>query len=162
MKKVKWIFLIGVVIAVLFSGSMVNDYQKFKRKYPHGTIKEMRGAMREYEYQKGHSVRMYRLDVHKNYDKYVKMDTNELHEKITKESKDAVGKCYDKLFNDFGEKTALSAINDVTTRLCTYEFKTKDEFYEFCENSITAETMEVVAKQINIESLVRCGKSYKQ
>lgn len=108
-------------------------------------------SLEEYNFQKEHCLRTYKIDVHENYDKYLTLSTDSLTNEITRKAEIYVGDAYEELFKNY-DNTVLLA--NVSTKY-NHNFQSKEEFYQYCVNSIIYETLTEITKQINIESIIR-------
>ena len=108
-------------------------------------------SMEEYNFQKEHCMRTYKIDVHENYDKYLALSTDSLTNEITRKAEIFVDDAYEELFKNY-DNTVLLA--NVSTKY-NHNFQSKEEFYTFCVNSIVAETLDEITAQTNIETIIR-------
>jgi hypothetical protein len=108
-------------------------------------------SLEEYNFQKEHCLRTYKIDVHENYDKYLTLSTDSLTNEITRKAEIYVGDAYEELFKNY-DNTVLLA--NVSTKY-NHNFQSKEEFYTFCVNSIIYETLTEITKQINVETIIK-------
>ena len=112
---------------------------------------EIKESIEDYNFYKEHNMRQYKIDVHENYNKYVSLNTDSLTNQIKKESELCVSNSFDKVFEN-NDNTVLLA--NYSTEY-NYNFQSKEEFYQYCVNSIIYETLTEITNQIKVESIIR-------
>ena len=112
-------------------------------------------SMEKYNCQKEQCLITYRTDVLDNFDKYLAYEGDSLVNEIKRNAEIYVNDAYEELFKKY-DNTAILA--NVSTKY-NYNFKSKEEFYKFCVNTITYEVLTEITKQINIECIIRCSNN---
>jgi len=112
---------------------------------------EIKQSIEDYNFYKEHKIRQYKIDAHENYNKYVSLNTDSLTNQIKNESELCVSNSFDKVFENNDNIELLT----IYSKQYNHNFQSKEEFYQYCVNSIIYETLTEIANQINVESIIR-------